>query len=273
MSPIGFGGGSLKGFENMQNIIDHVGRATRVPIQPTRIISLCPAITVTLFELGLQEKVVGRTRFCIYPQDKVHETTIVGGTKDIKIETIRALKPDLIIAEKEENTKEIVTQLEQEFPVFVFEVQSIHANKRMIQDLGKLVHHDEEANSLITKIDSAFKNLPDLHGKKAAYMIWRTPHMVVGNATYINSVLGALNLVNPFTTFEGRYPIVTIEDLQQAKLDYLFLATEPFRFKNKHVEEFSNQLQDVQVSLIDGEMFWYGVHMIEGANYLKEKFK
>lgn len=253
-------------------MIDHIGRKIEVPIEPKRIISLCPAITATLFEIGLNDEVVGRTRFCIYPKEQVAKVPVVAGTKDIQIDHIRALKPDLIIAEKEENTKEIVTQLEKEFPVFVFEIQSIQENKRMIQDLGKLVHKSKEATELASAIETAFKNLPNMQGKRAAYMIWRTPHMVVGDSTYINSVLESLHLVNPFTQFDGRYPAITFEDLQNAQLDYLFLATEPFRFQDKHVQEFAEKLPGVKVSLIDGEMFWYGVKMIEGAAYLKAKF-
>lgn len=256
----------------MRTIIDHVGRAIKVPDEPKRIISICPAITGTLFEIGLNVEVVGRTRFCIFPKKIVDQVAIVGGTKEINIDAIRALKPDLIIAEKEENTKEIVAQLEKEFPVFVFEIQSIEESKRMVLDLGKLVCRVREAENLVCKIEAVFEDLPNLQGKKAAYMIWRKPQMVVGNHTYINAVLEAMNLVNPFTVFEGRYPVITPEALQDAKLDYLFLATEPFRFQAKHVKEFADKLPDVQVSLIDGEMFWYGEKMIEGAAYLKGKF-
>lgn len=257
----------------MQTLVDHVGRRVEVTSSPKRIISLCPAITPTLFEIGLQNEIVGRTRFCIFPKEHVTNIPIVGGTKDMKIEEIRKLKPDLILAEKEENTKEMVSLLEKEFPVFVFEVQSIEENSRMIQDLGKLVQREKEATELLQTIETAFENLPNLKGIRAAYMIWRTPYMVVGNLTYINSVLERLNLVNPFKEFEGRYPVIELDDLREAKLDYLFLATEPFRFQEKHVKEFSALLPDVDVSLIDGEMFWYGSNMVDGGEYLVNKFK
>lgn len=253
-------------------MIDHVGREVKLTTRPKRIVSLCPAITATLFAIGLDKEVVGRTRFCIYPKEQVEHIPIVGGTKEINIDKIHAVKPDLIIAEKEENTKEIVAQLEKDFPVFVFEIQSIQENKRMLEDLGKIVQKQEEANQLAYTIETAFQNLPNLQGKKAAYMIWRTPYMVVGHSTYINTVLESLHLINPFTKFEGRYPAVTLEELKKAELDYLFLATEPFRFQEKHVEEFKTLLPDVDISLIDGEMFWYGVNMVEGAKYLKQKF-
>lgn len=253
----------------MRKMTDHVGRTIEIAISPKRIISLCPAITTTLFSIGLDKEIIGRTRYCLFPENKVEQLEVVGGTKDINLEKIRTLNPDLIIAEKEENTEEIVLQLEKEFPVYVFEVQSIEDNDRMIQDLGQLTNKETASARLREQILQALGSLPNLQGKKVAYMIWQNPFMVVGDDTYINALLGAMNLVNPFTAVEGRYPVVTLEDLQQMDLDYLLLATEPFRFKERHVEKMASLLTTVQVSLIDGEMFWYGVNMIDGANYLK----
>ncbi|MDS9470757.1 helical backbone metal receptor [Sporosarcina pasteurii] len=214
----------------MLEVIDHLGRKVQIARSPKRIISLCPAITATLFSLGLENEIVGRTRYCIHPKNKVEKAAIVGGTKEINLKKIRDLQPDLIIAEKEENTKEIVQQLEHEFPVYVCEVQSIEENDRMIRDIGSITNSQHEATSLIQRIKDAFANLPNLHGKRVAYVIWKDPYMVVGHSTYIQSVLEAMNAVNPFTKFESRYPIVSFKDIQRAKLDYLFLATEPYTF-------------------------------------------
>src|SRR5690625_5476757 len=99
----------------MKSVVDHLGRQVTYKYPPKRIVSLCPAITETLFHLQLQEEVVGRTRFCIHPHDEVETVINVGGTKDIKLERIQQLQPDLIIAEKEENTKEMVAALEVDY--------------------------------------------------------------------------------------------------------------------------------------------------------------
>lgn len=236
------------------------------------MISLCPAITTTLYSLTLDKEIVGRTRYCTYPKSKVNNANIIGGTKEIDIERIRELQPDLIIAEKEENTKEIVQQLEIEFSVYVCEVRSIEENYQMIHDVGTITNKQKEATLLIKKIKETFINLPNLHGKRVAYVIWKNPYMVVGHSTYIHSVLEAMNTVNPFTKLESRYPIVTIEEIKQSQLDYLLLATEPYSFTEQHIKEMATQLPNVTPLLIDGEMLWYGANMLESANYLKNFF-
>lgn len=257
----------------MNNVIDHLGRSVTFNYPPQRIISLAPAITETMYHLRLEEEIVGRTRFCIHPAKKVKNAINIGGTKDIKLERIHELKPDLIIAEKEENTKEIVELLEQHYPVFVFEVQTIQAAFNMIVDIGKLTDRLNEAIKLTDEIKSNFQPLPKVGGKRVAYVIWKKPYMVVGKNTYIQSLLEEMGFFNPFITFTGRYPVVTIEDLQHAALDYIFLATEPYPFREKHLEEFTQMLPNTNVAIIDGEMFWYGAKMIEAASYFTNKLQ
>jgi len=254
-------------------IMDHLERSVEYSYPPKRIISLAPGITDTLYSLGLEKEIVGRTRYCIHPKIKVDQATPVGGTKDIHLDNIRALKPDLIFAEKEENTKEIVELLEKEFSVFVAEVDSVQTAYKMITDLGEVTNSKLEAEQLLFTIQSRFKDIPTFQGKRVAYVIWRKPYMVAGNNTYISSLLTLLGFENAFSTYEGRYPIVTEEDFQLANLDYLFLATEPFPFKEKHVIKMSAFLADVKASILDGEMFWYGPRMIEAATYFNKIFE
>jgi iron complex transport system substrate-binding protein len=251
-----------------QTMVDHLGRVIEFHFPPKRVISLCPAITETLF--SLQVRPVGRTKYCIFPKGEVDTVSIVGGTKEIELRKIQELKPDLIIAEKEENTKEMVETLEQEFPVFVAEVQSIQDAYRMIEDLGKITQRTAQANKLVSTIQKEFQSLPKLHGKRMAYVIWRKPYMVVGNDTYINSLLESMGFINPAIELQGRYPAVTKEQLQEMDLDVILLATEPFPFTEKHKEEFRQFLPKTQPVLVDGEMFWYGAKMIEAATYFRQ---
>jgi iron complex transport system substrate-binding protein len=256
----------------MFNITDHLGRKIAFSHPPKRIISLVPAITETMYHLGLEDIIIGRTRFCIFPKDKVQRAINIGGTKDIKLDRIHDLKPELIIAEKEENTKEIVETLEQHYPVFVFEVQNIRDVYRMINDLGSITNRKEESIQMIKDIKNKLDNLPNANGKRAAYVIWKKPYMVVGKDTYIQSTLEKMGFINPFTSFNGRYPVITEEDFQKANLDYIFLATEPYPFKEKHLEEFQTLVSDAKPMIIDGEMFWYGAKMIQAADYFRERF-
>ncbi|WP_019152973.1 ABC transporter substrate-binding protein [Robertmurraya massiliosenegalensis] len=253
----------------LKKMEDHLGRKVGYHFPPQRIVSICPGITETLYELGLEKEIVGRTRYCIFPEDKVAHATIVGGTKDIDIEIVKSLNPDVIIAEKEENTKEMVALLARSYPVFVAEVQSIQDSYRMIEDMGNITNFESNAKNLINAIKNEFNTIPKVNGKRAAYVIWRNPYMVVGSNTYINSVMEAMGFENPFSTSKNRYPSVTKEELQESQLDYIFLATEPFHFKEKHKKEFQEFIPNVPPMIVDGEMFWYGAKMKVAAEYFR----
>lgn len=251
----------------MITITDHLDRQMTLQEGPQRIISLCPAITETLLTLGAH--VVGRTKYCIFPKDTVTSIPTVGGTKQIDVDAIEALAPTLIICEKEENTKEIVTALENRWPTFVCEVNSVDTAYRMIDTLGTLAQCQQAARKLVQQIQDAFVSLPTFNGR-VAYMMWRKPYMAVGDTTYINDLLHQLGFENPIAELEGRYPAVTFTQLADAKLDYVLLSSEPFPFSEKHVQEFQPALPNTRIILVDGEMFWYGARMLEAARYFKQ---
>ena len=257
----------------MKIVIDHLGRNVAFKFPPKKIISLSPAITETLYELELSSQIVGRTEYCIYPKDQVRNAKIVGGTKEINVGKIHELKPDLVIVEKEENTKEIVEMLEKHYPVYVMEVQSISDSYNMITSIGDLTNRKKEANCLIRKIQLEFSSLPKITDMTAAYLIWKDPYMVAGKDTYIQSVLAEIGFINPFLNRQSRYPIVTIEDLKNAKLDYVLLASEPYSFKNKHKDDILDMMPKTKATIVDGEMFWYGARMLKAAKYFNQFFK
>ncbi|MEK4085994.1 ABC transporter substrate-binding protein [Psychrobacillus sp. FSL K6-1415] len=251
-------------------LTDHLGRKVVLPESPKRIISICPAITETLFSLGLEKEIVGRTKYCIFPKGIVDQVQIVGGTKEINFEKVKKIQPDLIFAEKEENTEEIVLELEKIAPVFVLEVKSIQNAYRFITTLGEVTATTMTAKLLLTACQKSFQSIKSRENGKAAYVIWRKPYMVVGGTTYINDVLQVMGFENPFTNEESRYPTVTNEQLTNANLDKLFLASEPFPFQQKHLAEFQAFLPNTEIILVDGEMFWYGSRMLVAGEYLAE---
>jgi len=254
----------------MKTVTDQLGRTVSYTFPPQKIISFVPAITETLFSLGLQNEVVGRTRFCIHPKGIVEKAANVGGTKDLKIERIHELNPDLIIVEKEENTKEMVEELEAHYPVYAFEVQTVTDALQMVETLGSIVDQTQQADALVHDIQKAFSSFPALYdGKRVAYVIWQHPYMVVGKNTYIQSLLDKIGFINPFTEFEGRYPTITADDLKQAELDYVLLATEPFPFQEEHLPIFEEVTNGAKTIIVNGEMFWYGVKMLEAVPYFK----
>lgn len=254
----------------MKKVTDALGRTITYNYPPKRIIAFDPAITETLYYFGLEEEVVGRTRFCKYPEDKVKEAVNVGGTKDMKMDRIHELKPDLIIAEKEENTKEMVETLAEHYPVYVFEIQTVEDGLGMIETLGELTDRVHQAETLLSNVRNSFSALPETSGARVAYMIWKGPYMAVGRDTYINDMLETLGFVNVFATHEDRYPIVSEEELQKTNLDYIFLSSEPFPFNDKHHDEFLSFLPEVNVVNIDGEIFWYGSRMLKAATYFEQ---
>lgn len=253
----------------MKTVYDYLDRKVTFSYPPKRIISFVPTITSTLYHLQLTNEIIGRTRFCIYPEAKVAQATIVGGTKDMKLQRIAELEPDLIIMEKEENTREMVATLEKTYPVYVFEVQHIEDALQMITDLGEITDRKRAAQNLRREIEKAFGTLPQMTPtKKAAYVIWQNPYMVVGKNTYIQSLLERLGFHNPFVDYPGRYPIISEPIWQKEALDYIFLASEPYPFQEKHIATFQAFQPNAQIYLIDGEMFWYGERMLTAANYL-----
>ncbi|MBL3546400.1 ABC transporter substrate-binding protein [Chryseobacterium sp. KMC2] len=234
-----------------------------------KIVSLVPSITEALFDLGLTEKeIIGRTKFCIHPQDKVKNVTIIGGTKNINIDKIKALQPDLILANKEENIKEQVEALMAEFKVIVTNVETIEDNYYLLKNLGKILNKEERAQLFNLKIYDIL-NQSKLENKvKAAYLIWKNPYMTVGSDTFIHKILSEIGFENIFKD-QTRYPEITAEDLAEA--DVIMLSSEPFPFKEKHIEELKTVYPDKKIMIVDGEAFsWYGTHIAKCEHYFKD---
>ncbi len=234
-----------------------------------KVISLVPSITETLFDLGLtSDEIIGRTKFCIHPEELVKNIEIIGGTKNLNLEKIKALKPDLIIANKEENVKEQVEELMRDFKVLVTNVETLEDNYYLIKQLGHLFGKQEKAQLLNLKTYEAFDIPKPEKSLKVAYLIWKDPYMTVGGDTFISRILEELGFENLFKT-QKRYPEVQLEELKEA--DLIFLSSEPFPFKEKHMAEIQNICVDQKIMIVDGEAFsWYGSHLAKCGEYYRE---
>jgi len=229
---------------------------------PQKIISLVPSLTELLFDLGLENQIIGRTRFCIHPEGKVDQAEIMGGTKNPRIDKIRKAEPDLIIANKEENRKEDVEVLQKEFDVMITDINTIEDALLTIHDIGKRCGVNEATEELASAIRKEYENAPDEPKLTAAYMIWRDPWMTVGSDTYIHSVLSHWKLENIFGD-QTRYPKTTLDELSNKKPGIILLSSEPYPFKEKHIKEVEQVCPDCRVLLVDGEWFsWYGSRML-----------
>lgn len=231
-----------------------------------KIISLVPSITKTLFDLGLgNHDLVGRTKFCIHPENFVKNIPIIGGTKNLNIDKIKALKPDLILANKEENVKEQVEELQQYFRVWVSDIANLKDNENFLWELGMVLKKNKEAEKINKEITNIFEGFKENQSKKVAYLIWQNPYMTIGGDTFINEILEKIGFENIFKN-RNRYPEITLEELKAA--DYLFLSTEPFPFNENHVKDLQKNFPDKKIVLVDGEAFsWFGSHISEYKKY------
>lgn len=249
-----------------------MGRSVELAHQPRRIVSVVPSQTELLHYLGLEAEVVGITKFCIHPEAWFRSKTRVGGTKQLDLQTIESLEPDLIIANKEENVQSQVEALARNFPVWVSDVNTLTDALEMITQIGGLVRREEQAAHLVQHIKEGFARLPQSPSPKlkACYLIWKDPYMTVGGDTFIHDMLQHAGYTNLFAS-ASRYPEVALETLKELMPDLLLLSSEPYPFKQKHAEELGAQLPGTKIVLVDGEAFcWYGSRLRHSPSYFEQ---
>ncbi len=252
---------------------DQTRRTPFIKADPKRIISLVPSQTELLADLGLTTEVVGITKFCVHPDEWFHNKTRVGGTKKLNMEVIHALQPDLIIANKEENVKEQIEELEKHYPVWVSDVNTPDDAYEMISMIGHIVGKEKKSEEIIGTIKDEFAKLTPLQSSPSAiYLIWQKPFMTVGGDSFIHSMMQAAGITNCFAAAK-RYPEITLEEIKAKKPELLLLSSEPFPFKQKHIDEFKNHLPATKIILADGEMFsWYGSRLRKAPAYFQTLF-
>lgn len=253
---------------------DQIGRIITFRDTPKRIISLVPSQTELLYDLGLEESIVGLTKFCVHPIHLKSLKTIVGGTKQINIDKLKALNPDIILCNKEENTKAIVEACELICATHVSDVYTITDCLELINQYGDIFNKTQEASSIARKLKTNLKDFQDYITDKpvlnVAYFIWRNPWMVAANNTFINYML-ELNKFENIYKNKARYPEVSIDELEQYEsLDLVLLSSEPYPFTAKHIQEITLKSSSVKSILVDGEYFsWYGSRLIQAFAYFK----
>lgn len=253
----------------MNQFTDQLGRKVEILSPPKRIISIVPSQTELLFDLGLDEEVVGITKFCVHPERWFRNKTRVGGTKALNLEKIRALKPDLIIANKEENEQSQVDELATEFPVWISDIQNLEEALNMISSVSEICGKLAEGAELINRIKNGFDGLKQANTSSAVYLIWNEPMMTAGSDTFISDMMQRAGFTNLMQ--DSRYPELTLEQLQELNPEFLLLSSEPFPFKEKHQAELQAKLPNTSVLLVDGEMFsWYGSRLRLAAGYFRE---
>jgi ABC-type Fe3+-hydroxamate transport system substrate-binding protein len=254
---------------------DQMDREVELSSTPQRIVSIVPSQTELLYDLGVRDEVIGITKFCIHPDEWFRNKTRVGGTKKLNIDLIKSLNPDLIIGNKEENEQKQIEELAKYFPVWMSDVHNILDAHQMINAIGHMTNRavkamrlsDEIARTFgIFQMRYAFRNERQ---NQIAYCIWKEPMMVAGGDTFINDMLKRCGFNNAFQSL-SRYPEISAAQLIAANPDYIFLSSEPFPFKEKHISDFKAICPEAEVVLVDGEMFsWYGSRLLKAPAYFR----
>lgn len=254
---------------NMQQakvVIDQMGNEVKFNFPPQRIVSLVPSQSELLFDLGLDHQVVGITKFCEHPQNWRKTKAKVGGTKNLKLDVIESLQPDLIIGNKEENDKDSIEALQKKYPVWISDIVRLDDAFGMINAVGELTGSLGKSNVINDQIKGAFSQMKK-HEGSVLYLIWRNPWMGVGTHTFIHSILQQMGLTNVLAD-APRYPELTVQQIQQLQPDFVFLSSEPYPFREQNIAELKQVLPLAQFKLVDGQFFsWYGSRLIHAPAY------
>jgi ABC-type Fe3+-hydroxamate transport system substrate-binding protein len=243
-------------------------RTVEIHSTVSRIISLVPSQTELLVDLGLRDKLVGITKFCVHPKGLKKEVQLIGGTKNVKIDLVRSLNPDLVIGNKEENNQTDIEELEKSLPAWMSDIFNLEDALVMIRKVGEITGTSEKAEEIVSKIRENFSRLENLKrtNRTVLYLIWKNPYIAAGSNTFIDAMLSTLGFQNAMQ--EERYPEVKLEEVNP---DFIFLSSEPFPFKEKHIEELQKQFPGSKVVLVDGEYFsWYGSRLIHAPAYFED---
>jgi ABC-type Fe3+-hydroxamate transport system substrate-binding protein len=284
----------------MPDFIDQTGRTVTLNYPPSRIISLVPSQTELLSDLGLEEETIGITKFCVHPPHWYRKKVRVGGTKKLNIDLITQLSPDLIIANKEENSKDDIEVLANRFPVWISDINTYAGAIEMIRNISTITSTQTRGEAIINDIGIAFNKLNKARDSfSVCYLIWQDPLMTVGRDTFIHDMLEHCGFHNVFDN-KTRYPIVSLQEIAVTQCDYILLSSEPYPFREKHVQQIESQLQPFvnetssgadeiltganasngqllkaynpialpRAVLVNGEYFsWYGSRLIRAATY------
>ncbi len=244
---------------------DQMGNTIVLPEYPKRIISLVPSLTELLFDLGLDEEIIGVTDFCISPENKVKNRVKIGGPKHFDFQIIDTLKPDLMIGNMEENYQAGILRLQKKYPVWMSDITTLMDMLEAISGIGAVTGRMDEADRINREISGRMDRLPRFKPLKAAYLIWKDPLMAAGGNTFINEMMKRCGFINIFSNL-NRYPVIQINELSDAEI--IVLSSEPYPFSTSDREYFMQEFPRIDVVIVDATMFsWYGSHILYSADY------
>jgi len=253
----------------MTTFVDALQRPVEVKERPRRIVSLVPSLTEALFKFGIGEQVVGVTNFCVEPKERVAAKAKVGGTKTLDVARVKALAPDLIIANAEENRQEDIQQLVRAgLAVFVTFPRSVAGAIEMMSQLAEITGAQQAAQPLIEAAQAALDEARTANdGRQPVRVfcpIWRSPWMTIGPDAYTHDFIAVCGGANIFADRWERYPRVELDEVARRNPEVILLPDEPYRFGPKHLAEFArfpqvSAVRDKRIYLLEGKhLCWYG---------------
>ncbi len=237
-----------------------------------RLVSLCPSITESLVAMGLEDELVGVTRYCVHPREVTSRLRKVGGTKDPDLETVLSLRPDLVLMNAEENRREDIAALSSMLRVDVSRPRRVADVPPLLRRFGWLTGTEERAEEISSKVE---EGLGRIDGRRSGspvfrytYLIWMNPWMTVGPRTYIADLL---RLAGGVSSLDGEgsqgtdYPTTDEGSIVASCPDVLLLPDEPYRFRDKHALFWRERLPAAKVVLVPGDDWcWHGVRALRG---------
>lgn len=263
-------------------VIDDLGFPIEIGRPPTRVISLVPSWTDTLFALGLGDRIVGVTRFCVEPAEAVAGIPKIGGTKNPDIRAVLKLEPDFVVANAEENRREDVERIKSHgIPVFTTYPRTVAGAAESILKLGRAVRCEAPADALVRNIVRAVSEVEAAVGPwsklrlRVFCPIWKKPWMTFNADTYAHDVLRMMGFNNVYASAGERYPRTTLEEAIGRRPHVVLLPDEPYEFRAVDVEEVKAMVPPAlsrTVLLVSGrDLHWYGSHMVRGLKALASR--
>ena len=262
--------------------IDAAG-AEHPPAGPqARILSLVPSLTELVFALGLGPQVVGRTMYCVHPEDRVEGVPSVGGTKKVNMEKVSALRPTHAVVNIDETPKDMAGDLaDRGIRVVTTHPVEVADNIPLFKLLGGVFGAEARAQTLSTEFERAYRRVTTKPGRgsnrgpnrRVLYLIWKDPWMTVSADTYVSSMLSLIGWRTIGDEKDQRYPKIELSDALLADADLVLFSSEPFAFTEAHVAEFRSvhPADAEKARLVDGQLLsWYGPRAIAGLGYLQD---
>lgn len=253
----------------MIKVEDQIGDLIVLEKPASRIVSLVPSQTEMICDLGLEKALCGITKFCVHPGHLKDKTTVVGGTKNLHLDTIEKLKPDLVVANREENNRRDIQKLSKKIPVYVSDIASPEEGMDFATDMGELTGKTVEAEMLVDRLEFAYGELikasANYSPKKVLYLIWKDPYMAAGTDTYISKMMeycGLENCLQILLEKGFRYPKLEVEEIIALQPDLILFSSEPYPFKENQIRALESETE-IPGKYVNGELFsWYGSRIL-----------